>query len=87
MMHNKGFTKLTEECGELVQIIAKQTAYPDTDIHPDGKGSMKNRIEEEMADVMAAITFVIDKNKLDKNKIFERGQQKLTLFNKWDQQC
>jgi NTP pyrophosphatase (non-canonical NTP hydrolase) len=83
-MHNKGLTKLMEECGELIQIAAKQAAYLDTDDHPDGKGSMRERMIEEMGDVQAAITFVIEKFKLSPWDISARAESKLALFNEWD---
>ena len=59
-MANKGLTKLNEELCELGQIAAKKTAYMDTDHHPDGE-SLKERMEDETADVLAAITFVVEK--------------------------
>ena len=84
MMHCDGLTKLIEECGELVQIAAKKQAYFDTDTHPDGKGSMKRRLEEEMADVMAACVFVAEKFGLDDKFLEARMQKKLALFKSWD---
>jgi NTP pyrophosphatase (non-canonical NTP hydrolase) len=84
MMHCDGLTKLIEECGELVQIAAKKQAYFDTDTHPDGKGSMKRRLEEEMADVMAACVFVAEKFGLDGEFLEARAQKKLELFKSWD---
>lgn len=86
MMANSGLTKLVEECGELVQIAAKKIAYPDTDTHPDGKGSMRQRLEEEIADVMAASCFVVEKFGLDENKIMARMGVKVERFKKWDKQ-
>ena len=84
MMQFGGLTKLIEECGELVQIAAKKQAYFDTDTHPDGKGSMKRRLEEEMADVMAACVFVAEKFGLDGEFLEARTQKKLELFKSWD---
>ncbi len=83
-MINNGLIKLIEECGELSQIAAKKLAFPETDIHPDGSGSMKSRMEEEVADVLAAIYFVKDRHKLDAVKIDERVKRKINLFVKWE---
>jgi NTP pyrophosphatase (non-canonical NTP hydrolase) len=83
-MSNNGLTKLIEECGELTQIAAKKIAYPDTDAHPDGEGSMKERLEDEVADVMAAIAFVAEKFKLDEGRMFARGDAKRKLYQQWD---
>lgn len=83
-MSNKGLNKLMEECGELTQIAAKKAAYPDTDYHPDGKGSMLDRLEEEIGDVLAACLFVATKFNLDREFICRRSQSKFDLFNEWD---
>lgn len=80
----KGLGKLVEECGELSQIAAKKMQYMDTDEHPDGKGSMKNRMEEEIADVLAACAFAIQKFDLEEEKIEERAMNKFFLFSSWD---
>lgn len=84
-MSQQGLTKLLEELGELSQIAAKKIAYIDTDDHPDGM-SMKARMEDEMADVMAAIMFVADKFDLDKEKIGNRIELKYARFTEWDNQ-
>lgn len=84
MMQFGGLTKLIEECGELVQIAAKKQEYFGTDTHPDGKGSMERRLEEEMADVMAACVFVAEKFGLDDKFLETRMQKKLALFRSWD---
>jgi len=82
MSHN-GLTKLLEECGELSQIAAKKIAFPGTDEHPDKKGSMKKRLEEEIADVIAACCFVADANGLDPEVIINRTERKINRFKKW----
>lgn len=81
-MAGNGLVKLLEELGELGQVAAKKLAYMQTDMHPDGK-SLKARMEEEMADVIAACLFVTDKFDLDENIMNERTIRKLELFNEW----
>lgn len=83
-MSHMGLTKLVEECGELTQIAAKKIAYPDTNLHPDGAGNMLRRLEEEIADVVAACGFVVEKMGLNSRRIGLRSQNKLTLFRSWD---
>ena len=80
-----GLAKLLEEMGELAQVCAKKLAYFDTDEHPDGS-SLKQRMESEMGDVLAAINFVIFQFKLDGHEIRARSTEKLHLFNKWHAQ-
>jgi NTP pyrophosphatase (non-canonical NTP hydrolase) len=85
MMHGKGLTKLMEECGELVQAAAKRLAYPRVAVHPDGK-NLKVCLEQELADVLAASTFVIERNNLDADAIMKRTEAKLKQYRTWDAQ-
>jgi NTP pyrophosphatase (non-canonical NTP hydrolase) len=82
-MDKKGLTKLIEECGELIQIAAKKSAFMDTDKHPDGKESMTQRLQEEIADVLGACEFVIQEFELDETFMEERARAKFKLFKKW----
>lgn len=81
-----GVAKLIEECGELQQILGKKLAYWYTDEHPDGKGSIHGRIEEEMSDVIAACYFVRDQLGLDREFIAQRMMSKIDLFTTWQAQ-
>lgn len=83
-MVGSGLVKLIEECGELSQVAAKKLAYFDVDEHPDGAGSMKCRLEEEIADVLAACAFVIEKFYLDQDGIQARSELKLDRYKRWD---
>jgi len=64
VMTLNGLAKLTEEIGELIQVAGKKMAYADGN-HPDGKGDLNSRMQEEMGDVVAAIAFVSKKLSLD----------------------
>lgn len=75
--------KTLEELGELSTIIAKKMMYPDTDDHPDGAGSMKRRIEDEVADVRATTEMLIRHHALDRSYIEERRRKKIAKFVKW----
>lgn len=83
-MTAKGVAKLIEECGELIQVLGKKLAYWDTDEHPDGAGSLNTRIEDEMADVRAAIVMVAAGLDLDLRRIQERITKKYQTFSAWD---
>lgn len=78
-----GLAKLIEECGELTQIAAKKLAYFHTDVHPDGKGSLKTRLEDEIADIRAAAGFVVVTMGLDSARIQERAKKKVETFMQW----
>ncbi len=73
-----------EECGELVQICGKKLAYFHTDTHPDGGPGLAERMEQEIADVFAAASFVVSAFGLDAGKINERAMMKLDRFKAWD---
>lgn len=84
-MHCKGLTKLIEECGELTQVAAKKQAYLDDKIHPDGS-DLEIRLQEEIADVLAAIDFVIITLKLDDPAITTRKYSKFNQYIEWAKQ-
>lgn len=91
--------KLSEESGELAQelcavlllkqlsrleqVAAKKMTCMDTDEHWDGAGSLKERLENEIGDVMAAAEQVIKNFGLDRSRIIERSNAKFQLFEKW----
>jgi NTP pyrophosphatase (non-canonical NTP hydrolase) len=81
-----GISKLVEECGEVLQIAGKLIATRGEAAHWDG-GNLVERLEEEMADVMAAICFVVDHNNLDRSLIQERCEAKYQQFREWQRQA
>jgi len=66
-------TKLGEECGELQQAVCK------TLIKPVDKNF--SRLEDEIADVLAATKIVIDRFGLDEEKILKRKSEKLDKYD------
>lgn len=78
----KGIGKLTEECGELLQIAGKAIAFPVGE-HPDKCGDVRERFVQEIADVYAALDYFCDMNGLDKEVLYVRRASKLRLFFKW----
>lgn len=82
-----GAAKLIEEAGETLQIVGKVLEYG-FDNHPDGKGHLKERLCSELADLIAAINFLILSNSADlSNKdiayIESRASTKLNLYSQW----
>lgn len=76
-----GVSKLVEELGELQQVLGKLMGSRGKTAHWSGDLSMM--LVEEIADVLAAIQFVIEKNKLNKDTIMKRVNAKLATFHKW----
>lgn len=83
MLEKNGLVKLTEECGELIQIAAKKMTRMDSDEHWDGAGKLSERLENEIADVFAAAQIVIENFNLNKRKIEHRFAVKFKLFQEW----
>lgn len=80
-----GISKLIEEIGELAQACGKgvMTNFEDKpDWHKDYV-NQRRHLEEEMADVIASIVFVVDANGLDKKFISQRVEEKLVKFENW----
>jgi len=75
MLPALGLPKLAEECAEAIHYIQKKLSYWETDRHPDGF-SFKERIADEIADVLAAMDYVIRCYKLDNERIQARRRKK-----------
>lgn len=78
----KGIFKLIEECGEVIQVAGKLGPFPQGD-HPDGAGPLKERLEDELADLTAASRYVIETNGLDAVRMEARARAKLKRFQDW----
>ena len=79
-----GISKLIEETGEVLQICGKLIAA-DGDVskpHWDGQ-NLRESLENELADLIAALHFVANNCPLDSNKITRRAEAKIALFAKW----
>jgi NTP pyrophosphatase (non-canonical NTP hydrolase) len=82
-MTANGLAKLIEECGALLQTAGKKLAYYTTNEHPDGGTPLNERMEEEMAAVLAAIALVAELHGLDIDAIGERAEFKHDRFMGW----
>jgi NTP pyrophosphatase (non-canonical NTP hydrolase) len=77
-----GLSKLIEELGEVAQVAGKLIATGGEPGHWDGT-NLRTRIEDELADLEAAITFVLEHNDLDAGRVAERRAAKLRQFRDW----
>lgn len=79
-----GIGKLTEEIGELQQVIGKLIPFPTGD-HPDGGPPLRLRLIDELADVRAALTYFAGQNltKEECSYLMERCGRKVLLFERW----
>jgi NTP pyrophosphatase (non-canonical NTP hydrolase) len=79
-----GVAKLIEECGELQQVLGKRLAMWDQDEHWDGS-NLRERMAEEIGDVMAACQFVAEQFRIEE-AVMDRRTSKTALFLTWEAQ-
>lgn len=77
-----GLSKLIEEAGEVCQVAGKIIGARGAEDHWDGT-HLSDRLEDELADLRAAIDFVIKENELDEERIERRRRVKLRRFEQW----
>lgn len=77
-----GVSKLIEECGEVVQVAGKLLGAKGERAHWDGS-DLKERLESELGDLVAAINFVTIHCGLDDDAIVRRSVEKIRAFTRW----
>lgn len=70
------FIVLQEECGELVQAIAKLNRFGKSDLN------MKN-IENEMGDVFALFKLLMEEGYIEPEAIMKAGDRKIQKLKKY----
>lgn len=83
-----GLAKITEEAGELLEVLGKIQASEGEFTYPwpeeDGTHrNLKQEAEDECADVIAAVTFFAERNGLNQNAMIERAERKIALYYEW----
>lgn len=77
-----GTSKVIEECGEVCQVLGKLIGTGVATAHWDGT-DLRERITEEVADLLAALNFFATWNDLDWQAINTRLNFKRSLFVEW----
>lgn len=83
--HCPGLSKLIEEAGEVQQVAGKIIGFGSLGVHWDGS-DLRQRLEDEIADCIAATDFVVEVNNLDWDRIEARRRAKLATFRGWHEQ-
>lgn len=79
-----GLGKLSEEAGETLAVIGRLIAFPDGTDHEDrGGGNLRLQLEDELADLLAAIKYTVFANGLNGMAINERFKVKTERFRRW----
>lgn len=76
-----GLCKMTEENNEAGVEIGKIYGAGHDGKHWDGKGKLKKRLEDEMADQIAAISWFCHKNGYEIDQ--DRVNKKFQKFERW----
>jgi NTP pyrophosphatase (non-canonical NTP hydrolase) len=77
-----GISKLIEEAGEVQQVCGKLMGTRGAENHWDGT-NLKVRLEQEIADLMAACNFVVTHCGLDPVAVSKRITDKVGTFDNW----
>lgn len=77
-----GLSKLIEEMGEVQQLLGKLIATNGEPAHWDGSNLIV-RLQEELADLAAAMIFFLSRNKLDTPLYSARVLKKVEQFKQW----
>lgn len=77
-----GLSKLTEECGEVLQILGKLIATGGMVNHWDGT-DLREEIAKELADLTAACLFFAKVNNLESEEFDARILNKIQKFSQW----
>lgn len=77
-----GLSKLIEECGEVVQVAGKLLGANGDPNHWDGT-DLRERLQEELGDLVAAVQFFVERCEVDAHAINNRTRYKLNVFAAW----
>lgn len=77
-----GLSKLIEEAGEVQQVCGKIIGCHGAEQHWDGSNT-RERLCDELGDMIAAIEFVITVNDLDQTRIEAQADMKYERFMQW----
>lgn len=75
-----GLSKYIEKSGNANQVIGKIQGCGHLGDHRDSKVFLKERLEDELADVVAAIAYISEKNNLNLDHMEVRSREKLIQF-------
>ncbi|MEV4137378.1 hypothetical protein AB0J72_35030 [Dactylosporangium sp. NPDC049742] len=76
-----GLAKVTEEAGELLQVVGKLVATGGRPDHYDGT-DLRDRLIEECGDLLAAIGYLTAANGIE-DAVAERAARKRQTFEGW----
>lgn len=72
-----------EECAEVTQVISKIFRFGWDSSHPKISQNNKERLEEELGDLICMISLLIDKGYVNCDNIEKATQEKLKKLKTW----
>ena len=81
-----GLSRVTEEAGELLQVVGKIIGAGGNAAHWDGT-DLRQRLVKEIADVQGALLYLIETNDLPAETIAVRCHRKLGQYRRWHEQA
>lgn len=72
-----------EECAEVVQAISKCFRFGFDEKHPEQDRNNKQRLEEEVGDLMCMIEIMSDKGIIDYMQVFNAKNAKYQKLETW----
>lgn len=87
MVENKKVNEILliaqEECAEVTQAISKCFRFGFKSKHPNENRNNKERLEEELGDLVCMIGLMIEEKIIDSDNVEKAAQEKLAKLKKW----
>lgn len=87
MIENKKVNEILliaqEECAEVTQAISKCFRFGFKSKHPNENRNNKERLEEELGDLVCMIGLMIEEKIIDSDNVEKAAQEKLAKLKKW----
>jgi len=74
---------LQEECAEVIQAVSKISRFGLDNQKPGKPKTNREHLEEELGDMMAMITILVDRNIVDSVKLKQAEAAKIEKLKQW----
>jgi NTP pyrophosphatase (non-canonical NTP hydrolase) len=74
---------LQEECAEVIQAVSKISRFGLDNLKPGKPKTNREHLEEELGDMLAMISILVDSNVIDSVKLQQAEAAKIEKLKKW----
>ena len=74
---------LQEECAEVIQAVSKISRFGLDNLKPGKPKTNREHLEEELGDMMAMITILVERNIIDSVKLQQAEAAKREKLKQW----